>query len=107
MVVDINTRPNKRVHNASDLLSATIYIASEKYLSDFTFPCYPPKINFPCSDIPAMYRTMMKDKFDFKKQQIVYCVRYHNDKIFYKNIGCIYSRVLFIRGIIIVMILSK
>ena len=62
MAIDDIPCPNKRSRYASDPLSATISVASEKSLGTLTSPCDSPTLQFPCSYIHVMDDNMMKDK---------------------------------------------
>ena len=62
MPIDCNPCLRKRACCTSDLLPATIYVASEKSVSTLTSPCDSPPIHLPRSGIPVMNHNMINNK---------------------------------------------
>ena len=78
-------RQNKRSSYAPDLVTDTILIASENYISNLTNPSDSPRLILLLSDDPNHLHAMEKNDHFHCRIKIWYCTRKHNKKRCYKN----------------------
>ena len=97
MLIDDIAWPKKRSCNKYDHIPATISVSyknSAKYLNQ---TCEYPPINLPSCDITSTDNTMIIDRYDNQKHNIVYCTRSHDWIICYYNLYYFSLHVIIIR----------
>ena len=87
ITIDDSTCLDKIACYTPDLISASIYVASEKYVTNLTTPYDPPQVVVQTSDDTNPHHAINKYNPDRGRVKIGYCSRQHSGKICCKKSG--------------------